>query len=75
MDLKADKDCCEEAALLPPGMDFYAPCNKPAIYIVGWKGRSDKPIQMCEACANHNVKRRGGEIVKLYRKEEANEAT
>jgi hypothetical protein len=65
-ELKAKDHCCEEAAILPPGMDFYAPCNQPAVSIVGWKGRDDKPIRMCAVCAEHNVRNRGGEIVGPY---------
>lgn len=60
-DLKADPGRCEEAAL---GFSFYAPCNQRAIAVVGWKGRSDKPIRMCAACLNHNVRNRGGEVLR-----------
>lgn len=63
LELKAKPHCCEEAAL---GVPFYAPCNAPAVNVVGWKGRRDKPIRMCEACTDHNVKNRGGFIAKLY---------
>lgn len=60
--IKATDGCCEEAALnAPEGM--YLPCNKPAEWIVGWKGRSDKPIRMCFACKEHNVRNRGGEVI------------
>lgn len=51
---------CEEASTL--SREFYTPCNAPAVYIVGWKGRSDAPIRMCAACTDHNVRNRGGEI-------------
>jgi len=61
IELKAKDDCCEEAALALP---FYVPCNRPAIAIVGWKGRSDPPIRMCMACTDHNVRNRGGEVMK-----------
>lgn len=61
LDLKAKPGCCEEAAL---GVPFYAPCNQPAVAIVGWKGRSDKPIRMCAACMDHNLKNRGGELIR-----------
>ena len=64
--LQANPNCCEECAL---GVSTYIPCNKPAAYIVGWKGRSDPPIRMCEACADHNVKNRGGEIKETIKKE------
>lgn len=56
----AKPGCCQEAAL---GIPFYAPCNKPAVNVVGWKGRSDAPVRMCFACTDHNVRHRGGEIV------------
>lgn len=59
--LKAEPGCCEEAAL---GVPFYAPCNKPALAIVGWKGRRDDPIRMCFACMDHNIKNRGGELIR-----------
>lgn len=57
-------DRCEEASLLSGAA--YLPCNAPAVHVVGWKGRSDKPIRMCAACADHNVKNRGGEIRRPY---------
>jgi hypothetical protein len=59
LDLKARDGGCEEAALLPPGLDFYAPCNKPAVSIVGWKGRSDPPIRRfaCAKCAHGTMSR------------------
>lgn len=59
IELKANPGGCEEAAL---GVPFYAPCNQPAEFIVGWEGRSDAPIRMCAACADHNVKNRGGAV-------------
>lgn len=61
--LKANQGCCEEAAMGQPG---YIPCNRPAVNIVGWKGRDDKPIPMCEMCTDHNVRNRGGEIIRKY---------
>jgi len=62
--LKAKEHCCEEASLA--SHTTYIPCNKPAVNIVGWKGRSDAPIRMCEFCTSHNVNNRGGEIIKSY---------
>lgn len=62
--LKAKPHCCEEASTL--SHNFYIPCNNQALYIVGWKGRNDKPIRMCEMCADHNVKNRYGYIVEPY---------
>ncbi len=68
----AKPGCCQEAAL---GVPFYAPCNKPAMSIVGWKGRSEPAIRMCEACTYHNVRNRGGEIVRPFKKEDAGAQT
>lgn len=68
MNLKANPGCCEEAAL---GIPFYAPCNKPATNVVAWKGRSDPAIPMCGFCTNHNVKNRGGYVVRPYQPEGA----
>jgi hypothetical protein len=62
MKLKAKPGCCEEASMLSG--NFYIPCNAPATCVVGWKGRNEKPIRMCEMCADHNLRHRGGE--KLY---------
>ena len=62
--LKAKEHCCEEASLA--SHTTYIPCNNPAVSIVGWKGRSDAPIRMCVACADHNIKNRGGEYIQPY---------
>jgi hypothetical protein len=62
--LKANPHCCEEASL--NSHSFYIPCNKPAVSVVGWKGRSDAPIRMCEFCTDHNVKNRNGYIIEPY---------
>lgn len=64
MDLKAGPNRCEEASVL--SRDCYIPCNAPAVSVVGWKGRSETPIRMCESCAWHNVRNRGGYIVMAY---------
>lgn len=58
--LEAKPGCCEEAAM---GLPFYAPCNEPATAVVGWKGRTDKPIRMCFGCMDHNIRNRGGEKI------------
>jgi len=63
-ELKANPHCCEEAAL--NSTTYYIPCNKPAVSVVGWKGRSDTPIRMCEMCTHHNVNNCGGYIVEAY---------
>lgn len=63
-ELKAKEHCCEEASL--QSHNFYIPCNAPAVNIVGWIGRDDKPIRMCQFCSNHNVQNRGGYVVEAY---------
>lgn len=63
-DLKAKPGCCEEASTLSG--KFYIPCNEPAVAIVGWKNRSDKPIRMCRMCEAHNLKNRGGYRVEAF---------
>ena len=63
--IKAKEGCCEECVMRMP---FYAPCNKPAINIVGWKHRPNEgPYRMCEMCTDHNVKNRGAMIVEKFR--------
>jgi len=62
----AKPGCCQEAALCIP---FYAPCNRPAVSIVRWKGRNEPAIRMCAMCADHNVRNRGGEIVEPFKAE------
>lgn len=52
------KNGCQEAAL---GLPFHLPCGRPVEFIVSWKGRSDKPVRMCAACADHNVRNRNGQ--------------
>lgn len=64
MKLIANPHCCEEASTL--SKDYYIPCNQPAVNIVGWKGRSDTPIRMCQFCSNHNVQNRGAYVVEHY---------
>ena len=64
MELKAGEGRCEEASLL--SRETYIPCNAPAVSVVGWKGRSDKPIRMCADCTRHNIKNRGGELIGPY---------
>lgn len=63
-ELKAKEHCCEEASLSSHA--FYIPCNAPAINIVGWIGRNEKPIRMCQFCSNHNVSNRNGYVVEAY---------
>lgn len=59
-ELQAHPNGCEEASTA--SREFYIPCNRPATRIVGWIGRPDTPIRMCDFCTAHNVKNRGGEI-------------
>jgi hypothetical protein len=68
-ELKANPHCCEEASLSSHA--FYIPCNAPAVNIVGWIGRDDKPIRMCQHCSNHNVSNRGGYVVEMYKPSDA----
>lgn len=60
-DLKAKEGCCEEASLM--SKRFYIPCNAPAAFIVKHDGRDEGPYRMCAACADHNVRNRGGRVV------------
>jgi hypothetical protein len=64
IDIKAGPNGCAEASTL--SRDRYIPCNRPAKFVVGWTGRSEAPIRMCEMCADHNVKNRGGFIAQPY---------
>lgn len=64
--LRANDDCCEEASTL--SHKFYVPCNQPAVNIVGWQGRNDTPLRMCAMCTDHNIKNRGGVIIKFLNK-------
>lgn len=59
---QASPNCCEEAST--QSRASYIPCNAPAINLVGWVGRTQAPIRMCAACTDHNVRNRGGEIIK-----------
>lgn len=65
-DLKAKPDCCEEAS--PMSHNFYIPCNKPAVAMVGWPDRGEGPYRMCPACADHNARNRGASYMGEYRK-------
>lgn len=48
---------CEEAS--PMSANFYIPCGQPAVAVVD-HGRGEGEYLMCEACADHNVRNRGG---------------
>lgn len=63
MNIKAADHCCEECAI---GFSAYMPCNKPATQIIGWIGRTDEPIRMCDACADHNIRNRNGQKLRDY---------
>ena len=65
MSLEANPHCCQEASLQSHA--FYIPCNAPAVNMVGWIGRNDTPIRMCQFCSNHNVANRGGYVVEMYK--------
>jgi hypothetical protein len=62
MPLKASEYCCEEASML--SRETYIPCNAPAKFVVRHR---EGEYRMCEACADHNVKNRGGVLVGPYR--------
>lgn len=64
MALKAGDDRCEEASML--SRETYIPCNAPAVSLV--KHRNEGPYRMCAACADHNVRNRGAELVGPYKK-------
>ena len=66
LDVKAKEHCCEECAILPPGMNFYMPCNKPATKMIGWPARKEGPYRMCDDCAWHSVKNRGATEMGSY---------
>jgi hypothetical protein len=68
MAIQAQPGRCEEASVF--STSAYIPCNAPAVAIVGWKGRSDAPIRMCDACEFHNVKNRGGHRLSAFVAEE-----
>ena len=57
-ELKAGEGRCQEASTLSG--ERYIPCNAPAVALVGWKGRDEKPIRMCAMCEYHNIKNRNG---------------
>ena len=58
MPLEAKPDCCEEASML--SREFYIPCNQPAVRLV-YHSRDKRTYRMCEGCADHNLRNRGGE--------------
>ncbi len=51
---------CEEASMF--SVTGYIPCNAPATTIV-FHGRRERPYWMCDSCADHNVKNRGGRVL------------
>ena len=64
MPLEAKKGCCEEASFQPPIPGVYFPCNEPAVCRV-YHENGNVTYRMCEACADHNVKNRGGKRLPL----------
>jgi hypothetical protein len=58
--IEAKPGCCGEMAF---GSPVPIPCNRPASFMIGWKGRTEKPIRMCTLCADHNISNRSGEMV------------
>lgn len=55
---EASPDRCEEAG--PLSVEVYIPCNAPAVKLV-YHSRDKRTYRMCEQCAWHNIKNRGGE--------------
>lgn len=64
LELKAKSDGCEACIM---GAPFYAPCNKPPVYMVGWPTRNDGPYRMCAMCADHNMRNRGASKISDYK--------
>jgi hypothetical protein len=54
------KGFCEEASM--HSREKYIPCGAPANSAVYLKG-DDATYAMCPACANHNTRNRGGELL------------
>jgi hypothetical protein len=46
--------------------NLYLRCGKPAVAVVQHRGRSEGPYDLCEACADHNVRNRNGYVVEQY---------
>lgn len=58
---------CEEAN--SQSRERYIPCNAPAVVIV--KHERERPLFMCLACADHNVKNRGASYVPVVDQDKA----
>lgn len=52
---------CEEASSM--SRNFYISCSAPSTMAVYHK-KDDTTYRMCDACAYHNVRNRGGELLK-----------
>lgn len=63
---RSESSYCEEAS--PMSTKQYIPCAAPATRQVYHK-RDDLTLAMCGACADHNVRNRGGEYVDLVKPE------
>lgn len=50
---------CQEAS--PASKTTYVPCGRPAVHSVR-HNRDGRSYNMCEACTDHNVKNRGGQL-------------
>lgn len=53
----SQKTTCEEAIMFPS--DTYIPCGQPANKLV-FHRRDAATYHMCEGCADHNIRNRGG---------------
>lgn len=51
---------CQEASIL--SQSNYIPCTRPAVAII-YHERDRRGYYMCDGCADHNVKNRGGKWV------------
>lgn len=63
-ELKAGEGRCEEASMF--SRIFYIPCNAPAESVVKFRS-GEGPYRMCAACADHNIRNRGAELIGPYK--------
>jgi len=55
---------CREASMF--SRETFIPCGKPATSLV-WHNKDKRAYPMCDMCADHNIKNRGG--IELAKKE------
>lgn len=51
---------CQEASMYPGLSQFQ--CGRAAVAVV-WHDRDHRAYMMCDMCADHNVRNRGGQLV------------